>query len=287
MRRHLLPLLIVPLLVGASAACGEEAIVDPWYIGISAKTSYEPDEVVLRIGMSGGFVAAEVMATQLPIVVAYGDGRVITERRTTVYPEPTLPDLRVRMVTEDALGSLVELALRAGVGLDVAGFPAAADFPDTVFFVSTDQGPMSTSVFALEIDAGLTDEQIVARRHLRELIDQTRDLPATLGAERVGPEQAYEPQTLAVVSRAWPDGNAPTEPDRDWPGPMLPGQPLPKNPIIGEDDLTCLTVAGPELSAVVDAAAGATRDTPWVWDGHRYVVWLRPLLPGESSCDDL
>jgi hypothetical protein len=281
--------LIVPLLAGTASACADEGIIDydPWYVGIEAKDSYEPDEVVLSIGQSGGFVAAEVMATRLPIVVVYGDGRVITHHRASGYPDPTLPDLGVRTVSEDGLASLVELALRAGVGLAVEGIPAAADFPNTDFFVSTDQGPMSTSVFALDVDAGLTDSQIEARRRLLDLIDQLQDLPGTLGAEQVGSEQAYEPQTVAVVSRAWPAGNTPIESERDWPGPALPGQPMPQNPMIGEDDLTCVTATGADVPGILGATDGATRDTPWVWDGQRYMVWLRPMLPGESSCDDL
>jgi hypothetical protein len=288
MKRHLLPLLIAPLLIGATAACGEEDIeADPWYVGIGAKYTYEPDEVVLSIGESGGFVSAEVTATRLPIVIAYGDGRVILQHRAGVYPQTALPDLRVRMVTEDGLRSLVELALHSGVGLEVEGFPAAADFPNTDFFVSTDQGPISTSVFAIEVDAGLTEEQIEARRDLLDFIEMMRNLPATLGDERVGPEEPYEPQSLAVVGRAWPDGNEPTEPDRDWPGPALPGQPLPQNPIIGEDDLSCVAVTSAEVPAILDGADEATRDTPWMWNGQRYTLWLRPLLPGESSCDDL
>jgi hypothetical protein len=76
-------------------------------------------------------------------------------------------------------------------------------------------------------------------------------------------------------------------PDQDWPGPALPGQPLPVYPMIGEDDLTCATVTGAELAAVASAAEATTEGTPWVWEGQRYAIWLRPLLPDESSCDDL
>jgi hypothetical protein len=99
--------------------------------------------------------------------------------------------------------------------------------------------------------------------------------------------QAYEPHSVAVVSRPWPVADDPVTPDQAWPGPALAGQPLPKYPMIGEDDLTCVTVTGAELAAVVDAAQATTVQTAWVWQGQRYAVWLRPLLPGESSCDDL
>jgi hypothetical protein len=286
-RRHLLPLLIVPLLVGASVACGQEReIADPWYIGINPKDTYEPDEVVLSIAESGGFMLAEGFATRLPIVVVYGDGRVLTPHR--FGPAVTLSGLDVRRVDPLDLGWLIEISLAAGVGLDAdLGTPPAFDLPDTVFEVSTDSGILSTSVFALGFDEGLPAEQIDARRRLIDLVDQLRDLPAILGAERVGPEEPYEPETLAVISRPWPGDGAQADPERAWPGPALPGQPLPMNPMIGPDDLTCLTVAGAELDAILDAADGASQETPWVWEGQRYDVWLRPLLPDESSCDDI
>ena len=51
--------------------------------------------------------------------------------------------------------------------------------------------------------------------------------------------------------------------------------------------LSCLTVGGTDVMAVVNAAATANVLTPWTSDGQRWRVRFRPLLPDETSCADL
>ena len=48
-----------------------------------------------------------------------------------------------------------------------------------------------------------------------------------------------------------------------------------------------MTITGTDAAAVLEAAASANMLTPWVSNGSRWQVNFRPLLPDETSCDDL
>jgi hypothetical protein len=48
-----------------------------------------------------------------------------------------------------------------------------------------------------------------------------------------------------------------------------------------------VTVAGDDIATVLDPAKTANVVTPWTSDGRKWLVDFRPLLPEETSCDDL
>jgi hypothetical protein len=82
-----------------------------------------------------------------------------------------------------------------------------------------------------------------------------------------------------------PGTDQPAQAEKTWPGPALPGPPLPG---ALRPDTHCVTVTGADLPKALAAAAWPTNTlTPWVWDGQRYALSFRPLLPDESTCDDL
>jgi hypothetical protein len=282
--RRLIPLgLLLPALLLAACAQQPSSPGSPDRGG--ARTNYTPDEVVLRIEYVGGFVPVQTLATRLPIVTVYGDGRVITEGPViAIYPGPALPNLVERRISAAGLNRLVTMAVEAGVGDDVDyGTPPVADVPETRFTVSTTKGVQTSQVFALGFDDGLTAAQKAARQKLRDLQDALIDLPLTLGDEAAGEERPYEPVALAAVTYpyvATEDDLA--QPEAAWPGPALPGEPVGTLP-----DLRCVTVTGDELAAVLAAARDANQLTPWVWEGEQWSVTFRPLLPDEDSCADL
>jgi hypothetical protein len=280
--RRLLPLALLPVLL--LAACAQPA--SPGATGQGgARTNYRPDEVVLRIEHLGGFVPAQTLAARLPVVTVYGDGRVITEGPViAIYPGPALPNILERRISAADMNRLVTMAVDAGVGADIDyGTPWVTDVPDTKFTVSTTDGVLTSTVYALDMDEGLTAAQIAARQKLRDLRDALTDLPGTLGADAAGEERPYEPVALAAVTSPYVDpDDGLDQPEIAWPGPALPGEPLGSLP-----DLRCVTVSGDDLAAVLEAAAGATTLTPWVWEGERWFVTFRPLLPEESTCADL
>jgi hypothetical protein len=247
--------------------------------------TYAPDDLVLRVELVHGFMR-EYFVAHLPIVSVYGDGRVITEGpATAISPYPALPDVRVRRITSAGVDALVVRALERGVGRDLDfGRVEVYDAPGTKFTVLTDSGQLVTDVYALDStddSRNLTDAQRSARRALQDLIADLTDLPTTLGADS-GEEVPYVPEAMVAISRPWTEPGSmdqPAQPERVWPGPVLPGDPMGMLP-----EIRCVTVTGAEVTAVVEAAETANALTPWTSGGHRWAVDLRPLLPDEGSC---
>jgi hypothetical protein len=287
--RRILAFVLVPLLLltGCTKTGEEEAPPPQPPTPVTLpRASYAPDDIVLMISEGGAFVPAQFLATELPHVVVYGDGRVITGRPHWSDRDVGLPHLRVHTISADAVRQLVVLALAAGVGArQDYGYPPIADVSTTSFDVLTADGSLATHVYALTVNLGLTDAQRAARQRLIDLQDALTNPVATLGLEVAGPPRPYAPGTVAVTSRPW-DENAPSK-ERAWPAPALPGQPLPVNPLIGPDNLSCVEATGADLDAVLGEANAATEATAWLRDGQRYRIWFRPLLPHESSCADL
>jgi hypothetical protein len=253
----------------------------------SAASSYGANDLVLRVEYTGGFVMPEWLLTRVPILSIYGDGRVITEGPVpAIFPGPALPNLQVQMISPDKVVDLAARALSAGVGSGTdLGQPPVADAPNTRFTVLSDQGPQVTEVNALDIaesDSGLTKAQQDGRKALRTLIDDLTNLPATVGPEATE-SKPYQADEVAVISRPWTDPGTPEgqQPEKAWPGPALPGAPA------DQVGLSCVTLAGQDAAAVLAEAASANALTPWTSEGQRWSVSFRPLLPDESSCDDL
>jgi len=250
--------------------------------------SYQPDALVLRVQHTGGFVPAAMLATRLPVVSVYGDGRVISEGPQILsYPPPALPNVQVQVIDAAGVRTLVERARAAGIGGPPIDFgqPPIADAATTRFTLSTGYGTDVVDVYALsETDAdthGLTPEQVRARTALRELLNALTDLPTTLGTDAVGESQPYEPAALAAVATPYtPDPTIPAQREVAWPGPRLPGDPI-------GPDAGCVTATGEDLPETLAAAEPATAITPWTSGGERWTLNLRPLLPDESGCADL
>jgi hypothetical protein len=248
--------------------------------------AYAPDELVLRASYTGGFTTPAMLASRLPILSVYGDGRAITQGPQLLsYPPPALPNIEVRQIGRDGVRKLVELARAAGVGGPAVdyGQPNVADAASTVFTVGTDTVEVYALMEAQEPAAGLTEAQVRARKKLTDLLTALTDLPATLG-DRAGQEQPYQASVVAAI--ASPEAPAVTDqdvdraPELDWPGPALPGEKI-------GPDIGCVTATGEQASAVLAAAAKASAATPWRWDGKTWIVALRPLLPDETGCADL
>ena len=249
--------------------------------------TYAPDDLVLRVEVVHGFMR-EYFVDQLPIVSVYGDGRVITEGRAILAdaPAPIMRTVVVRQITAAGVDALVTRALERGVGRDIDyGQPEIYDAPGTRFTLLTEQGPLVSDVYALGVTEGsrnLTDTQRSARQALQNLVADLRDLAGTLGPEAVGNEEPYTPQALAAITREWTDSVSSSQPERVWPGPALPGEPMGTLP-----EVRCLTVTDADVATVVEATAAAHAYSRWISEGQRWLVVLRPLLPDETSCADL
>jgi hypothetical protein len=249
---------------------------------------YRPDALVLRVEYTGGFVTPSMLATRLPVVSVYADGRVITEGPQVLsYPPPALPNVQQQLIDKTDVDALVERAQAAGIGGPTVdyGEPAIADAANTRFTLITDEGTDVVEVYALTEDPGvsqgLTAAQVQARAKLRELVTALTDLAKTLGPDAVGPSEPYTPAALAAVSSPYaPDPSMPAQDPVAWPGPALPGQSI-------GPDIGCVTATGLEAEKALSAAEPATAITPWTSGGKRWMLGLRPLLPDESDCRDL
>jgi hypothetical protein len=248
------------------------------------------DTLVLRVAYTGGFTAPTELATRIPVVSVYADGRVVTAGpRIEIYPARTLPNLLVQHIARADIDKLIQRALAAGVGSATDfGEPSIADAASTSFTVLTDAGVKTAEVYALsETDGatgGVNQTQRAARAKLAKLFADLTDLPKTLGAGKIDEAKPFTYVGLAAVSFPWEASGEPANDNQAelaWPGPALPGK------TTGSLDLGCVTATGDALNKVLDAAKNANIATPWTSGGKRWTVAVRPLLPDESDCDDL
>jgi hypothetical protein len=237
-----------------------------------------PTGLVLQVALTGGYTTPEELASRLPVVSVYGDGRVLTQGpQIEIWPAPALPNVQVHRVDEATVRDLVDRAVAAGVTeTGDLGEPPVADAPTTRFTLVTAEGTTVRDVYALsETPADtLTAEQAGARDRLQGLVEELTAVD--------GEGEGYRPQTVAAVVRPYTGGDPELpQPDVAWPGPELPGSPLGAG-------LTCVSATGQQAADVLAAAASANALTPWVAaDGSRWSIAFRPVLPHETGCADL
>jgi hypothetical protein len=239
---------------------------------------------VLRLEAVGGFVTPQYLVGRVPQLSVYGDGRVISEGPLpAIDPGPALPNLLVRRISVDSVQRLVDLAVAAGVGQSRDyGRPAVADVGSTRVTVRTNSGDLVTEVYALGFSEGLSATQRSNRAVVNTLLDRLSDLPGTLGVDSIGPEQQYQPTEIAAFTTTYDtrDPTMATQPERAWAGPALPGT-------ADRFGFSCLVATGAEATQVIAAAMAANQATPWTFEGKRWSITFRPLLPDEHACADL
>lgn len=285
--RVLAAAMVLPLLL-AAAGCGAKQAGGAGGGGGSKAASYDADELVLRVDVSGGLVPAAMTVTAVPALSVYGDGRVVTNGpMIEIYPGPALPNVQVQQISTADVARLVDRAVAAGVGTHGdLGMPNVADAPTTRVMVRTTAGELVSEARALGIaEEDLPASRRAARKQLQGLVEALTDLPATLGKGAVSASKPFPATGIAAVAAPWAElggdqGLAPQQPVA-WPGPALPGEAYPDRPV------HCVSATG-EQSALIFAAAGkANSRTPWSSAGATWQVTLRPLLPGEAGCADL
>lgn len=269
-------------LVLVASGCGTVATaeVDP----TQSTAPSSSDDLILRVEAVGGFTTPSWTYSRIPMVSIYADGRVITEGpQVTVYPAPALPNLQVATLPRRTVDELADKARAAGVGHATDyGQPGVADATTTRFTLVEDGTKLISEVYALsetrEEDPALTPAQRQARDRMRTLLQTLRE-PSGAPA---GGETAYRPTAVATIVSAWTSTGSGTPPTaRAWRGAALPG------PVVGPADLHCGTTTGDAVRNVLTDAASANAETPWTYDGKRWSVAFRPLLPDESGCDSL
>ncbi|WP_250446466.1 hypothetical protein [Actinotalea sp. C106] len=255
---------------------------------------------VLQVREAGGYAPAGTDFRTMPQLTVYADGRAVRQGpQIAIYPPPALPNPRVFELPEEDVDAFVTAAREAGLldGAPDYGQPLVADLPTTVVELRVDGETVRHEVPAFGFerfpegapagtddvptedllpteDLGLTEEQMAAREVLTEVL-------AMVG-ERFGAGEgaSYDVTAFALLARAAVPGTV-----DDGLAPDTAPWPLAD---VGLSDLEeCGLVAGEDAQVLADALADASTVTLFEQDGDLYEVWPRPLLPHETSCEDL
>lgn len=285
--RSMAALLVLAIL---GAACANSSAT-PGGGGSGGGTSLAgPDDLVLRIDTSGGFVAPAYTQGQIPGFSLFGDGRVIAAgAQIEIYPQPALPPVIVTTVDADGVATIVQAALDAGLGTDAdytdLGSTMIADAATTTFTLTANGETHVVRVYALS-ELGSKPEQMSetefdARTKLQDLWTSLFDLRRLVGQDSVSDDEPYVTDEMRLYVTDYQADPTLKEPTLDWPL----AEPLAD---FGEPsetfDARCGTVSGADLAALMPLAEQANQLTPWKDDGQRYALVFRPLLPNESGC---
>jgi len=254
------------------------------------------DQPMIRVEVTGGFAPIQLLNSALPTFVMYPDGRVITQGPVpAIFPAPALPNLRESDLTQEGIRTVLTAAEEAGlIGQDRhIHHGQIVDAPTTYITVTVDSRTTRTSVYAMTIDddPNWTDEEREAVAKIRDFYNKTLDifgwLPETAFERR---DETFQIEQLQIIAEpypeteATPDDPATNQPPMDWPL-STPLSALTGVTLQGLPDTTrCFVFSGEEARTLVTALQQANELTPWVSEGNRYRLMVRPLLPGESGC---
>ena len=276
-------LAIIVVLSLAAAACGGASDTSSPTTQAPSSWDRNPATPLVIVENFGGFLPVEVALGQMPEIVVYGDGAVVTQGPViAIFPGPALPNLVAGQFDDGAMQAILDKAASSGVlsPLDDYGTASVADAGTTRITVTVGGETRTGEIYALGLgsfggeQSGFTAEQATARQGALAFIDFLRELAD--GA----PSAEYEVTAYAVFP--WPFGGVPTEsPVLDWP--FAPLAELGSVEGFG----TCVTIEGKDADQLQDLLGQATTRTPWTSEGVAYGLVFRPLLRHESSCDEL
>ncbi|MFP4513833.1 MAG: hypothetical protein ACLFRV_12870 [Acidimicrobiales bacterium] len=280
-----------------AAACGDDGAT-PVSTG-----SADPDVAILEVGHEGGFTTPEVLYTQMPELVVYADGRVVTSgAQAMVHPAPALPPLFESQLTDDGLATLQSVIADAGLdthGVDY-GQPPVADAGQTVVQVRVDGESYEHRAEALGIagppdglgdpgqgsgegpgESGLTAEQREARAGLQTFVDEVTDLGALVGPEELGEETPVDIERFRLWVRPADELGQLLDPPEGEPAPdevewTVDGVDL--------EASECLAVEGDAASRLAELLADADQLARFVDGDQEFSVVARPVLAHEDTC---
>jgi hypothetical protein len=243
----------------------------------------DPDALVLQLRNAGGLMAPDYAFRDLPRISVYADGRVVADAATSeVHPGSLLPPLVLGRTGTAQLEQLLAEAEAAGLssGTDASYAPHDVyDAPATVFVTWGPRGMTRTSFGALGIGTAAGDPaEAAARERALAFLPRLVELAQAAGS---GP---YRPDAVRLLVRPY----AVTDPAyvREpvaWP--LASSLATAGTPIVeGSPEAgRCLVVGGADLDRLWPVLAAADGTTPFVSDGERYGMIVRPLLPDEAA----
>jgi len=275
-----------------TAACGDEGGTDGGTSSPPASISHPEgaNELVVRVASGGGLIPDQVRAAEIPEWSLYGDGTLVaTGPQMEIYPQPALPNLLRRRISEEGMQAILHAAYGAGL-LSADRRLSATDATDlwvTTLTVNAGGKTHTTSVYGLGFrpPAGAPSPpkgDAAAIEMIQAFSNKTSDLTTWLPGGSVGPAQPYRPDAMRVYIFPYQPPTDPklTQQEMPWPLPSLVGKPT--------DIAPCLVVTGPDLNTLLPLAEKANQLTPWIGIGpnrnEAHGLVFRPLLPDESGC---
>lgn len=229
------------------------------------------DEVVLRLSWEGGFVPAEMLFVRLPRVLVAGDGSVYFQGAVpAVYPGGLLPSVLVGRISEDELQTILVAAQDGNMFRTVTYKQpdiGVADAPNTLLVINANGETYTHDAYALGIGGTETDPDRIAFQKFVELLEP---LAAGLPDSKPFAAERYAIRATNAAEAPPTDGVTPNE--VPWPA------------------ATGVSLAAASKCAVVDAADlgalfnEATQITRFVDGDVKYVLVVRPMLPGDAGC---
>lgn len=249
-----------------------------------ADTAAAGADMVIELSIGGGLAPAAVrVSDSLPRVWIGGDGRYLRQTPDG-SPNPALPTLEERRISEDAVGGLIDQARAAGLLADNPdyGKPLITDAMVTRVVIVAGGTRHEVLVSALGYpNASLSDAAVAARAKVSAFIDVLQHPERIAGVSAPIP---YPPAQVAVFVLGSADATGDKAP-ATWPLGDLGSAGAPSDWPAGA--ARCLVVSGGEVTSVARAAAGKDRFTPWRAGDGLWDIGLRPLLPDEQSCADV
>ena len=231
-----------------------------------------PDDVVVSVQFEGGFAPIETLFSRTPVALVTGDGLALsTGPVTAIYPGPLLPNVLQRTITPEATQQLAALADELGLLAEITYAPndMVADAPDTVVTITVDGTTYVHRAYTLGID----DEPDQARDNLAQFVEAMSDLPATVGADELGPEESYIAEEHLI--RATPLDPATLSVDVE---PTIVAWPA-DAPVRLADAADCAEIP---VAITDELFTGATTLTFFDEGGTTYQVSAVPRLPGRT-----
>jgi hypothetical protein len=251
------------------------------------------DDVVLRIDF-GASMIRDFHLTNFPSFSLLGDGRVIVPgAQIDIFPQPALPAVNVRKLTEDGVQLVLKEVARTGLFGTSAEFRGAqnfvADAGDTIFTLHAEGKDVTITVYGIgTFDApgnypGVSADELAAYQALSRLAQQLGNLDAMVAASAWADAwHPYQPEALRLLVRN-ADADPPDEsgiPNAliDWP---VDSDPTTFGEATSDGERRCGVVSDQEAKDWYAALTNANSQARFVKDDHKYEVTVRFQLPDE------
>ena len=233
------------------------------------------NDLVVSIGLTGGFAPPGAVFEAVPTLVVSGDRRLIVPgAQTQQFPGPLLAPLFERTVTEAAIQRILNFADASRLLQTPPVYVAdlnVADAPSTAVVLSANGQTYTHSAYALGFD---TPAQTPARQTLADFVAALSDVNKYFGAANLGDETRFVAEQYRVQAREISAADsAALNPNPDtvaWPA------------------AAGVSLASAGQCAIVQAAdvqtlfAAATQTTVFTDNGVAYQLVVAAMLPGDT-----